>query len=170
MTAGRTIAAAARLWLKPRSPWMARARRELTAFSPPMVEMGLRELFADIAAHVEELERRETPPGACHSSPVTVCHVLSANLPNPGIVSIIIGLLAGARNVVKPATGDPMPALFVQSLAAVDAKLAGRVTLTNDRDAYRTAKVVVAYGDDETIEALRLNVGGASAPRPHART
>ncbi|MBM3891894.1 MAG: hypothetical protein FJ388_22500, partial [Verrucomicrobia bacterium] len=100
----------------------------------------------------------------------TLCHILSGNLPNPGIVSIIVGLLAGARNVVKPATGDPMPALFIESLAAVDAKLAGRVTLTRDRGAYRSANVVVAYGDDDTIETLRLNVGGASAPRPSAKT
>lgn len=58
-----TIAAAARLWLEPRSPWMARAKRELAAFSPQMIELGLRELFAEIAANVEELERREAPSG-----------------------------------------------------------------------------------------------------------
>jgi hypothetical protein len=51
------IAAAARLWLQPRSPWMARAEREVTAFSPQMVRLGLRGLFADIAANVEEIGR-----------------------------------------------------------------------------------------------------------------
>ncbi len=196
-----TIAAAARLWLEPRSPWMARAKRELAAFSPQMIELGLRELFAEIAANVEELERREAPSGpavpdghqdglrvprgdsfmigragrpahpvAVRGARPTLCHVLSGNLPNPGVVSIIVGLLSGARNVVKPATGDPMPALFVESLAAVDAKLTARVTLTNDREAYQRADVVVAYGDDETIETLRLNMGGALAPRSHAKT
>jgi hypothetical protein len=134
---------------------MARAKRELTAFSPPMVELGLRELFEDIAANVEELERREAPPFTFHVSRFTVAHILSGNLPNPGIVSIITGLLAGARNVVKPATGDPVPALFIASLAAVDAKLARRVTLTDDREAYRRADIVVAHGADETMATLQ---------------
>ncbi|MCX6900826.1 MAG: hypothetical protein NT105_19280 [Verrucomicrobia bacterium] len=155
MTTGQTIATTARLWLKRGNPWMARAKREVTAFSPQMVEMGLRELFEDIAANVEELERREAPRITSHGSRITVSHVLSGNLPNPGVVSIIIGLLAGARNVVKPATGDPVPALFIESLAAVDAKLAGRVTLTANREAYQKANVVVAYGDDVTLAVLR---------------
>ncbi len=165
MTTGQTIAAAARLWLKRGSPWMAQAKHEIAAFSPPMVELGLRELFEDIATNIEELERREASPFTLHASRFTLCHVLSGNLPNPGVVSIIVGLLAGARNTVKPATGDPMPALFAESLASVDATLARRVKLTSDREAYRRADVVVAYGDDETLGVLRRNVGGASAPR-----
>ncbi|MBI5684311.1 MAG: hypothetical protein HZC54_04465 [Verrucomicrobia bacterium] len=170
MTTGQTIAATARLWLRHGSPWMARARRELTAFSPQMVELGLHELFADIAANVEELERREAPRITSRGSRVTVSHVLSGNLPNPGIVSIIVGLLAGARNIVKPATGDQMPALFVESLAAVDSKLAGRVVLTSNREAYRKADAIIAYGSDETLSVLRQNVGGASAPRRNGKT
>ena len=155
MTTGQIIAATARLWLRRGSPWMARARRELTSFSPPMVELGLRELFADIAANVEELARREAPQITNDESRITVCHILSGNLPNPGIVSIVVGLLAGVRNVVKPAAGDPMPALFIESLAAVDAKLAGRVVLARDREAHRRGDVVVVYGNDETIASLR---------------
>jgi hypothetical protein len=155
MTTGQIIAATARLWLRHGSPWMARARRELTAFSPPMVELGLRELFADIAANVEELERREASRVTNHQSRITLCHILSGNLPNPGIVSIVVGLLSGARNVVKLAAGDTGPALFVESLAAVDAKLSRRVKLTRDREAYRGADVVVAYGNDETMATLR---------------
>ncbi|MBI5394635.1 MAG: hypothetical protein HZA91_04985 [Verrucomicrobia bacterium] len=155
MTTGQIIAATARLWLTPRSPWMTRAKRELTAFSPQMVELGLRELFAEIAANVEELERREAPSFTFHVSRFALCHILSGNLPNPGIVSIVIGLLSGARNLVKPAAGDPMPALFVESLAVADTKLARRVKLTSDREAYRRADIVVAYGDDETIASLQ---------------
>lgn len=155
MTTGQIIAATARLWLKRRSPWMARARRELTAFSPPMVELGLRELFTDIAANVEKLEQRESPQITDNKSQITVSHILSGNLPNPGIVSIVVGLLSGARNVVKLAAGDTGPALFVESLAVVDAKLSRRVKLTRDREAYRGADVVVAYGNDATMATLR---------------
>lgn len=155
MTAGQTIAAAARLWLKHNSPWMTRAKRELTAFSPAMVELGLRELFTDIAANVKELERREASCSTRHIPRSTVCHILSGNLPNSGIVSIVIGLLSGAQNVVKPATGDPMPALFMESLATVDPKLARHVKLTRNREAYQGADVVVAYGDDETLSSLQ---------------
>lgn len=160
MTTGQTIAATARLWLQPRSLWMTRAKRELTAFSPQMVELGLRELFADIAANVEELERREASPVTSHQSPITLCHILSGNLPNPGIVSIITGLLSGARNVVKPATGDPMPELFVESLASVNRALARRVELTDDREAYRRAGTIVAYGSDETLAAVKARCAG----------
>jgi hypothetical protein len=155
MTAGQTIAATAQLWLRRSSPWMTRAKRELTAFSPPMVELGLRELFAGIAANVEELEKREAPRITNHESRITVSHILSGNLPNPGIVSIIVGLLAGASNIVKPATGDPMPALFIASLATVDAGLAARVTLTGEREAYRHTDIVVAHGSDDTMAALQ---------------
>ena len=167
MTTGQIIAATARLWLEHGSPWMDRAQRELTAFSPPMAELGLRELFEDIAANVEELERREAPPTTRQESPFTVAHVLSGNLPNPGIVSIIAGLLSGARNVVKPGAGDPMPGLFVESLSAVNLRLARRVTLTSDREAYRRADAVIAYGNDETMAALKRNREIATAPRPH---
>jgi len=186
MTTGQTIATAAQLWLKRGSPWMARAKREATAFSPQMLDLGLRELFEDIAANVEELERREAQGGpavpdghqggprvprgdssligragrtahlaAARDARPTLCHVLSGNLPNPGIVSIIVGLLSGARNVVKPATGDPMPELFIQSLVAVNPELAKRVALTSNREAYRRADIVAAYGDDETIASLQ---------------
>ncbi|MCX6910200.1 MAG: hypothetical protein NTY01_19445 [Verrucomicrobia bacterium] len=161
MTTGQTIAATARLWLKRGSPWMARAKRELAAFSPQMVELGLRELFADIAANVEQLERREVPRFTFHALRFTLCHILSGNLPNAGIVSIIVGLLSGARNVVKPAAGDPMPALFIQSLATVNPKLAKCVVLTSNREAYRKAQAVVAYGDDETIATLQAKTKAA---------
>lgn len=154
-----TIAAAARLWLAPRSPWLARARRQLTAFSPRMVELGLRELFEDIAASVEELAQREAPAVTPPASRVTLCHILSGNLPNPGIVSIIVGLLAGARNIVKPSTGDPMPALWIESLASVDRRLAARVALTDDREAFRKAGTVIAYGNDATIAAIKAQCG-----------
>jgi Acyl-CoA reductase (LuxC) len=155
MTTGEAIAAAARLWLKRGSPWMARAKREVTAFSPQMVELGLRELFEEIATNVVELERRESD--RLLASTITTAHVLSGDSPNAGVVSIIVGLLAGGRHVVKPASGDPMPSLFVESLIEVDRTLRKSIELTSDRDAYRHADVVVAYGDDETIATLKKN-------------
>lgn len=160
------IAACAREWLKPRSVWMARAKREVRAFSPLMVELGLRELFAEISANVYELADEEATHWPLGRAPrvrfrrraaPTVCHILSGNIPNAGIVSMIVGLLAGARNVVKPARGDPMPRLFAESLweAAVDRRW---MQITDKREAYRGADIVVAYGTEETLGAIRAGL------------
>ena len=145
------IAAVARAWLVPRNRWMVRAKQKVTAFSPEMVELGLQELFSEISENVRELANLKCVDPPRRGIRPTVCHILSGNLPNPGIVSIIVGLLAGVRNLVKAATGDPMPRLFVESLG----DLGKEVIWTDDRKAFRRADIVVAYGTDETIAAIR---------------
>ncbi len=134
---------------------MVRAKREMKSFSPEMVELGLRELFAEISANVYELADEECPETLPRNKrqPI-VFHILSGNLPNPGVVSIVIGLLAGARNIVKPAAYDPMPRLFVESLVET-MNGRGSVRITNNREAYRTADIVVAYGTNETLSVIR---------------
>ncbi len=105
-------------------------------------------------------KKEETPA----TGPGLIAHFLAGNVPMPGIASICRGLLLRSANLVKVSSRDPVfPALFVESLREVDAELAecvavldwrrGEVALT--RAALESADAVIAYGDDETISALR---------------
>ncbi len=96
--------------------------------------------------------------------PKLIAHFLAGNVPPPGIVSICCGLLLKSANLVKISSRDPVfPALFVESLRAVDAELADCVAVLDWRRdepalteaALAEADAVIAYGDDETIAALR---------------
>ena len=53
-------------------------------------------------------------------TPHRITHILSGNVPAPGITSICRGLLLQAVNLVKSSRRDPVfPALFVESLREV---------------------------------------------------
>ena len=104
-----------------------------------------------------ELVDQQTGPGL-------IVHFLAGNVPAPGIVSICRGLLLRSANLVKVSSRDPVfPALFVESLREVDAELADCVAVLDWRRdeaaltqaALEHADAVIAYGDDETISALR---------------
>lgn len=177
----RALATAAAQWLEPDSPWRARAVAEApqpTGFSPQMVEEAVRLTFAPLTASAlgelvdRELADRRALDEFCRqgnlktraSGPRLIAHILAGNVPSPGIVSICIGLILRAGNLVKMSSHDPVfPALFLESLRAVDAELAScAVALTWPRTetavtqtALATADAVIAYGDDFTIRALR---------------
>jgi hypothetical protein len=100
--------------------------------------------------------------------PKLIVHFLAGNVPAPGINSICFGLLLKSANIVKLSARDPVfPALFVESLQEVDAGLAGCVAVLDwrrdetelTRAALSGADAVIAYGDDETIGAIRRMCG-----------
>jgi hypothetical protein len=96
--------------------------------------------------------------------PSLIAHFLAGNVPSPGIASICCGLLSKSANLVKVSNRDPVfPTLFVESLHEVDAELADCVAVLNWRReeptitkvALADADAVIAYGDDETVAAIR---------------
>jgi hypothetical protein len=133
--------------------------------TPPM-RCGQRTLH-----HPEGALTREGVPtkkeGMRATGPRLIAHFLAGNVPVPGIVSLCCGLLLRSANLVKVSSRDPVfPALFVESLREVDAELADCVAVLDwrrdeaalTRAALADADAVMAYGDDETISALRALV------------
>ena len=148
-------------WLAPGSQWRARAIAAApgtTGFSPEMVDEAVTLTFGALTRPA--LSQFIVPADA----PRRITHILSGNVPAPGIGSICRGVLLQSLNLVKCSRHDPVfPALFVESLREVDAKLAKLVTVMcwsrdeNERtqSAVAGADAVFAYGDDNSIAELR---------------
>ena len=168
-------------WLAPNSPWRARAIAEAqgpTRFSEAMIEEAINLTFGAITFEsLGELIDRELGNrrmldefclrGRAHAKavgPRSITHILSGNVPSPGIVSICRGLLLKSANLVRCSTYDPVfPSLFVESIRQVDAELADCVAVLNwpreetalTQEALSSANAILAYGDDSTISTLR---------------
>ena len=151
----------ARLWLAADSPWRARAiatAPEPTGFSAAMVNEAVTLTFEALArATFSDCKFPGEPPHR-------ITHILSGNVPAPGIASICRGLLLQAVNLVKTAQRDPVfPMLFVESLRTVDPELAECVTVLHwprseaglTRAALAEADAVILYGDDDSIAGVR---------------
>lgn len=90
--------------------------------------------------------------------------ILSGNILGIGIWDIVFCLLCKTPVLVKPSSEEPlMPTLFAQSLADVAPELAAAVAIvpwSAERDeltkaALQLCDVVIAYGTDETIQAIK---------------
>jgi hypothetical protein len=102
--------------------------------------------------------------------PKTVGFIVAGNVAGAGIHEIAIALIAGARVVIKTATAEPIFfAEFARTLAEIDRDCGARIEVrhwSRERADLTAAlleecDVVVAYGDDATIESLhRRNVIG----------
>ena len=155
------IAETAQNWLAPESRWRKRAIAEApeqTGFSPEMINEAVTLIFSALTH--EALSKFIVPADA----PRKITHILSGNVPAPGIGSICRGLLLGAENWVKCSSRDPVfPALFVESLREVNTELAERVIVKQwpredveqTKTALTGANAVIAYGDDDSIASLR---------------
>jgi len=99
-------------------------------------------------------------------------HVFAGTVPAVPVFSLIGALLLKSPVLAKPSSYDPLfPAVFAQTLAAVEPRLAGAMAVLpwpggqNDdeleRAAVAGAGAVVVYGSDETVAAYR-----ALAPAP----
>jgi len=161
------LAETAKQWLASGNPWRARAIAEApgpTGFSPAMIAEAITLTFGALTRAA--LGKVPVPTDA----PRRITQVLSGNVPAPGIGSICRGLLWQAVNVVKCSRRDPVfPALFVESLRAVDAGLADCVAVLHwpreetglTQAALAGADAVIVYGDDDSIASVR-----AQAPAP----
>jgi hypothetical protein len=93
----------------------------------------------------------------------TVGFIVAGNVAGAGIHEIAIALIAGARVVIKTATAEPIFFLeFARTLAEIDRDCGARVEVrhwSRERTDLTAALLedcglVVAYGDDATIESL----------------
>jgi hypothetical protein len=95
-------------------------------------------------------------------APRLVIHVVSGNTPHAAFQSLLRGLVIGAQNLIKiPAAGLPA---FEAFAAALPAPLAALVTLTPELApaSLAAAELVVVFGDDATVAAIRSRLDPAT--------
>ncbi len=176
------LAIAVEKWLQPQSEWRLTAEAALpaaTGFSPEMIRFGLPFMIEPLRAPAvgdllgAELGDRHAldagAKGGGWRSPALVVHILSGNLPGLAAVPTVLTLAVKSAALLKAARGDRVfPALFARSIAEVDPEL-GACTAAcywtgGERlcevAAFAAADVVVALGDDGTIEDIRTRVNG----------
>jgi len=170
-------------WRQPDFFWRRQAVTALhdaTGFSLPVLEQGLDELFGawtqdamielvrwelgadwlegtpDTPVSMEGFARRHLPPQV-------VGVILAGNVPPPALQALMAGLLVHAPVFLKAASEDPwFPAVLVGSLQSVVPELGEHVgwgvwpgPAPQTDVLLRRAEVVIGYGSDSTMKALR---------------
>lgn len=99
--------------------------------------------------------------------PELLIHVAAGNIPNPTLLSIVLGLLTRSAQFVKCATGTSfLPRLFAHSIYDADRKLGACLELAEWRGGaelleqvlFAEADCVTATGSDETLAAIRAKL------------
>lgn len=117
--------------------------------------------------HVDALDRWIERAGVRvrARAPRTLHHICAGNLAISAITSIAHGLILGAHNTVKlpgPREDDATRREIAAFARGLPKALAALVELHTGRDeaAFRNAEIVVAFGNDTTMAALRAQVHG----------
>jgi acyl-CoA reductase LuxC len=167
------LARAFALW---RSRDYARRRDAIAAiahsagYSVAMLENSIEALLRPFTSDALKSMAARIASGGPIDRPETVGFIVAGNVAGAGIHEIAIALIAGARVVIKTATAEPIFfAEFARTLAEIDRDCGARIVVrhwSRERSDFTEAlledcELVVAYGDDATIEALhRRNVIG----------
>lgn len=188
------VDALAREWRRPGFPFRELALElgpAATGFSHATLGHGLDALFGSLTAralqalivqdlgHLERLDHLAATEGeqflglaAQARGPALLAHVGAGVLPNPAVVSLVLGLLTRSAQFFKcPAGGALLPRLFAHSLHEAEPKLAACLELapwpggSHDLEAalFAAADAVTVTGTDETIEDVRRRLP------PHVR-
>ncbi|MGE0159625.1 MAG: acyl-CoA reductase [Gemmatimonadales bacterium] len=144
----------------------ASSRALLDAMAADWTEARLLRLLAvelgepcPLDGFVERAGRRSLAVG-----PSLCVQVAAGGVPGVGVTAVLRSLLVKAPTLLKAARGDALlPALFARALAEVDEALAASLAVRywpGDSPAHADAAlaladVVVAYGSDEAVEAVR---------------
>lgn len=191
--AGRTtadlidaLAAVAEDWLDPANPYRRLALEEgprTLGFSAPTLAAGLDDFFGSltrenlralVAQDLADLQRLDhlTPNPAepradrlaLAHGPELLAHVTAGRLPNPALLSLVLGVLTRSAQFMKCASGTSLlPRLFAHSLREVEAKLAACIEIAEwpggtaplEDALWAQADCVLAMGGDATLAALR---------------
>ena len=169
-------------WLQPENKFRRLALESGSAetkFSKAVLQRGLDGFFREFTAEnfsallTQDLGEAAVAP---HSPLVTrhfwrgpelLIHIAAGNLPNPTLMSLMLGLLTRSAQFVKCASGTSLlPRLFAHSIYELDPKLGtclelaewrgGNVELENVL--YSQADCITATGSDQTLAAIRARL------------
>lgn len=181
-----TLSEVARQWLEPDYALRQMAIHQgpaVTGFSPNTLRRGLDSFFSQVTAKnlqtlvVQELghlrrlddlvatsEEERGQRAALAHGPEFLAHITAGNLPNPTLLSIVLGLLVRSAQFVKCASGAAwLPRLFAHSIYEVEPKLAACLEIAEwpggshllEDALFAEADCVTATGTDETLAAIR---------------
>jgi hypothetical protein len=163
----------------------------ITGFDAEMVRLGLnaylktfrapqlQRFVAEDFANPKLLDEfQPVPKGGMARAygPELLVHVWAGNVPGLPLWSLACGLLVKAPAVGKVASAEPLFAsLFTRLLAEVEPRLADALAIVwfkggdtaSERALFNEADVVLAYGGNDTLHALRAQVPVSTRFLPH---
>ncbi len=97
--------------------------------------------------------------------PRVITHIFSGNVPNPAIISFILGMLVKSVNIGKASNKDEgFLDIYLESLKTFDPNLAKTNWLLDPHDkkslisVIQASDLVVAYGSNESLKEIRNHV------------
>jgi hypothetical protein len=186
-----TLSGLARNWLEPSYPFRKLALEQgqaATGYSSATLASGLDSFFKQLTkenfaalveqdlGHVRRLDAMvfsdaelRTNRAGIATPPELIAHIGAGTLPNPSLLSLVLGILVRSAQFMKCASGTSLlPRLFAHSIYEIEPKLAACLEVAEWRggkieleDAlFHEANCVTATGSDETISAIRERVAG----------
>ena len=183
-----TFCGLAEAWLHPEYPFRKLALQNAAAagFSPATLASGLDAFFKPFtpenfnallvqdfghARRLDELVSTTTEEkhsgGAFVRGPELLAHIAAGNIPNPALMSLVLGFLTRSAQFVKCARGTSLlPRLFAHSLYEVEPKLGACLEIAEwpggsaelEGALFAEADCVTATGSDETLAAIRAQL------------
>jgi hypothetical protein len=127
-------------------------------------ELGHPQRLDEITAAGAAQLRHGGMRAATVTGPEMLVHIAPGNIPNPTLMSIVLGVLARSAQFVKCASGASLlPRLFAHSLYDADPKLGACLEIAQwrgghadlEKALFAEADCVTATGSDETLGAIR---------------
>lgn len=147
----------------------------LKTFRAPQLQRFVAEDFANPKL-LDEFQPVPKGGMARAYGPELLVHVWAGNVPGLPLWSLVCGLLVKAPAVGKVASAEPLFAsLFARLLAEVEPRLADALAIVwfkggdtaSERALFKAADVVLAYGGNDTLNALRTQVPITTRFLPH---
>jgi Acyl-CoA reductase (LuxC) len=182
------LAKLAENWLEPEFPFrkFALERAADTGFSRATLERGLDNFFRQLTrenfraliaqelgdavdASSGRLEPGVAVRGRFWRGPEFQVHIGAGNIPNPAIMSLILGFLTRSAQFLKCARGGSfLPRLFAHSIYEADPKLGACLEIAEwpggnaglESALFTEADCVTATGSDETLDSIRARLPG----------
>jgi hypothetical protein len=181
----------AKSWLEPNYPFRKLALEQgpaATGFSSATLASGLDSFFKQLTkenfhalleqdlGHTRRLDAMvfsdaelRTNRASVATAPELIAHIGAGNLPNPSLLSLVLGVLVRSAQFMKCATGASLlPRLFAHSIYEIEPKLGACLEVAEWRGGktdledtlFQEANCVTATGSDETVSAVRERVAG----------
>jgi hypothetical protein len=180
------LSSVGRSWLDEGNPFRKLALEQgpaATGFSQATLKNGLDCFFKELTTeacntlleqdlgHAQRLDQlcateteQKANRAALATAPELLVHIAAGNLPNPTLMSILLGVLARSAQFVKCARGTALlPRLFAHSLYDAEPKLGACLEIAEwpggsldlEKVLFEAADCVTITGNDETLAAIR---------------
>jgi hypothetical protein len=146
----------------------------LDGFFKQLTVENLNALIAQDLGHLKRLDEltatsaeERASQSAFAFGPEFLVHIAAGNIPNPTLMSVVLGLLVRSAQFVKCASGTAvLPRLFAHSIYDTDRKLGACLEVAEwrggteslEQTLFGEADCVTVTGSDETLNAIRAKL------------